>query len=85
MVLTMVFLTTSLSQWRLVLPAHGDNKAAKLKAIMAAECATELLNWPKGSRASIRALIPLSIADKYFRCNRAAAIMVEMVAAILAR
>ena len=44
MAFTMVYLTTSLSRWRLALSVIDDDKAANLKAIMAAECATELLN-----------------------------------------
>ena len=54
-----VYLTTLPPRWRLALPAHGDDTTANLKAIMAAECAAELLNWSKESRASIRALICL--------------------------
>ena len=38
------------------LPAHGDNKAANSKVIMAAKCVAEKLNWLEGSSASIRAL-----------------------------
>ena len=41
------------------MPAHGDNKAVNLKAIMAAKYAAELLNWSKGLRASIRVLVHL--------------------------
>ena len=73
MAVTMVYLTTSLSRWRLASRAHGDDKAANPKAIiavecaaelsnaaiLAAECADELSNWSTGSRASIRALICL--------------------------
>ena len=76
MTVAMVYLITPSSQSRLALPANGDVKTANSKAIMAAECATELLNRAIGSRASIRAFVLLSIANKYFRRNRAAAIMV---------
>jgi hypothetical protein len=59
MAVTMVYLTTSSSPWRLASRAHSDDKAANSKAIMAAECAAELSNWSRGSRALIRALIRL--------------------------
>ena len=81
---TVVYLTTSLLQWRLVSPAHGSNKAAKLKAIMAAECAAELSNWLKGLRALIEIVIclwPTSI----FCHNRAAVIIIGIFAAVYAR
>ena len=55
----MVYLTTLLPTLRLALPAHNNNKTANSEAIMAAECATELLNWLRGPRALIRALICL--------------------------
>ena len=55
----MVYLTTLSSRWRLASPANGDDKAANSKALMAAECAAELSNWSRGSRAFIRALIRL--------------------------
>ena len=75
----------SSSRWRLALPAHGDNKTANLKAIMAAECAAERSNRSNRSRASIRDLICLHIVDKYFRRNRVATIIIGVVAARLAR
>ena len=37
MAVTMVYLATLSSQWRLTFPAYGDNKAANLEAIVAAE------------------------------------------------
>ena len=37
MVVTKVYLPTSLSPWRLALSANDDNKAVNLKAIMAAK------------------------------------------------
>ena len=48
MTVTMLYLATLLSQWRLALPANGDNKANYSKAIMAPVCAAELSNWSKG-------------------------------------
>ena len=59
MAVTIVYLTTLSSPWRLALSAHGNNKADKLKAMIAAECAAELLNWSNGLRAFVRALIRL--------------------------
>ena len=61
MAATMVYLTTLTlpSPWRLASPAHGGDKTAKSKAIMAAECAAELSNWSNGSKAFVRALIRL--------------------------
>ena len=87
MVVMMVYLTTSLSRCRPASPARGNNKVAKLKSKMAAEYAAELLNWWKGSRATIRALIYLSITEKYFRRNMESAIIAGMVtnAAIVTR
>ena len=62
MTVTVVYLTTS-SQLRLALPSHGDSNVANWEEIMAAECATKLLNWLKGSRASIRALTCLFLTS----------------------
>ena len=85
MTTTIVYLTTLSSQWRLVPPAFGDDKATNSKTTIVAECAAEHSNWSKGPRALIRALVCLCIADKYFRCNKEATIMVGMVAVILTR
>ena len=45
MAVTMVYLVAFLSSWRLMSPADDDDKAAKLKAIMAVKCKAELSNW----------------------------------------
>ena len=59
MAVTMVYFTILSSRWRLASPANNDDKVANSKAIMATECAAELSNWSRGSRAFIRALICL--------------------------
>ena len=41
MTVTMVYLVTSISPRRLMSPADDDDKAAKSKAIMAAECVAQ--------------------------------------------
>ena len=61
MATTIVYLTISSSQWRLASLTHDNDKAANSKAIMAVECAAELLNWLKGLRASTKALDRLHI------------------------
>ena len=77
---TMIYLTTLSSRWKL-----ATSKASNLKATTAAECAAELLNWLQESRASIKSLICLCITYKYFCHNMVATIMAVMVAAILTR
>ena len=59
MAVKMVYLITLSLRWRLALSAHDSNKTAKMKTIMAVECAVELSNWLKESRASIRVLVCL--------------------------
>ena len=57
MTVTMVYLITLLSPWRLASLADDDYKAAKLKTTMATEGAAELSNWSAWLRGFIRALI----------------------------
>ena len=85
MTVAMVYLATLSSPWRMVSPANGDNTVTNLKDIMATKCAAELLNWLRGSRASIIVLIRLGIANRHIRINRAAITMVGIVAAVLVR
>ena len=45
MAVIMVYFVVFSSPWRLTSPADDDDKAAKLKAIMAVKCKAELSNW----------------------------------------
>ena len=56
------YLTTLLSRWRLASPVNCNDKTANSKFIMVVKCLAKFLNWSRGSRASIRALILTSIS-----------------------
>ena len=59
MTVTVVYLMTSSSPWKVASPAHGNDKTVELKAIMATKCTDEISNWLNGLRTFVRALIRL--------------------------
>ena len=61
MAVTMVYLTTSSSRWRLASPANDDDNATNLKALMAAQCAAELSN------KDLHAAVPTHVSRMWYK------------------